>query len=264
MLRGHDDEVRGWHGHRTVGGWPPRRATGQSAYGTPITAAISRCCAATTTRFGEWHGRRTGSGWPLRPRDRTARIWDIHSGSEPAVLRGHEGEVRGVAWSPDGQRLATASGDRTARIWDIHSGSELAVLRGHDDWVWCVAWSPDRRWLATGSRDWTIRIWDTDNGSKLAVLRGHEGEVRGSGMVTGRSAAGHRVRRPDSPHMGHRIRHRDHRRRCSPQRSPKRVVVSGRQADRLRFAWTGPAGYGMRQSASRNSWPTPTAASPGN
>ena len=43
------------------------------------------------------------------------------------VLRGHDDEVRGVAWSPDGQRLATGSRDRTVRIWDAGSGAEIIV-----------------------------------------------------------------------------------------------------------------------------------------
>ena len=55
-----------------------------------------------------------------------------------AVLRGHDDGVHGVAWSPDGRRLATGSRDRTVRIWDADSGGELAVLRGH---AWRV-----RRW----------------------------------------------------------------------------------------------------------------------
>jgi WD40 repeat protein len=46
-----------------------------------------------------------------------------------AVLRGHDDEVRAVAWSPDSRQLATRSRDRTIRIWDTDNGSELAVLR---------------------------------------------------------------------------------------------------------------------------------------
>ncbi|MGH8898389.1 MAG: WD40 repeat domain-containing protein [Egibacteraceae bacterium] len=42
---------------------------------------------------------------------------DAARGEELLVLRGHEDSVRGVAWSPNGQCLATASHDRTARIW---------------------------------------------------------------------------------------------------------------------------------------------------
>jgi WD40 repeat protein len=95
------------------------------------------------------------------------------------VLRGHEDVVLRIAWSPDGERLATASGDGTVRIWDADRGSELAVLRGHDDWVRAVMWSPDGRRLVTASGDGTVRIWDADRGSELGVLRGHDDEVWG-------------------------------------------------------------------------------------
>jgi WD40 repeat protein len=95
------------------------------------------------------------------------------------VLRGHSDWVYHVAWSPNGQRLATASVDQTGRIWDAETGSELVVLRGHDDEVWGVAWSSDGQRLATASVDQTGRIWDAETGSELVVLRGHDDEVRG-------------------------------------------------------------------------------------
>jgi len=94
-----------------------------------------------------------------------------------AVLRGHRDGVRGVTWSPDGRRLATASNDRTVRIWDAGNGSELTVLHGHNDWVQAVVWSPDGRRLATASNDRTVRIWDAGNGSELTILRKHTDQV---------------------------------------------------------------------------------------
>src|SRR6266704_2548189 len=95
------------------------------------------------------------------------------------VLRGHDDDVQGVAWSPDGGRLATASADRTARIWDAEGGSELMVLHGHDGRVRSVAWSPDGGRLATASADRTARIWDADSGRELIALHGHDKRVWG-------------------------------------------------------------------------------------
>src|SRR5262249_55160637 len=59
--------------------------------------------------------------------DQTARIWDVASGKEIAILRGHEDSVNSAAFSPDGRRIVTASNDQTARIWDAASGKEIAI-----------------------------------------------------------------------------------------------------------------------------------------
>lgn len=89
------------------------------------------------------------------------------------VLRGHERVVRGVDWSPDGSRLATASQDMSLRIWDAESGAQLLALRGHTDWIRGVAWSPNGRLIATAGEDLTARVWDAIEGAEVSVLHGH-------------------------------------------------------------------------------------------
>jgi WD40 repeat protein len=87
-------------------------------------------------------------------------VWDASSGREMHVLKGHRNFVYSVEFSPDGSRLASASGDRTAKLWDVATGQELLTLRGHTDELFSVAFSPDGCWLATAGRDQTVKLWD--------------------------------------------------------------------------------------------------------
>ena len=102
--------------------------------------------------------------------DRTARVWDLATGTTRTTLQGHTLGVNGVAFSPDGTLIATASTDRTTRIWDLATGTTCATLDGHTSGVNGVAFSPDGSLLATASNDGTIRIWDVSTGSARVTL----------------------------------------------------------------------------------------------
>ena len=70
-------------------------------------------------------------GQPPVPAAEEALHQAILSSQVRMTLRGHSGTVVGVAYSPDGKRLATASDDETAKVWDAETGKELLTLRGH-------------------------------------------------------------------------------------------------------------------------------------
>jgi WD40 repeat protein/serine/threonine protein kinase/TPR repeat protein len=110
--------------------------------------------------------------------DKTARVWDAHTGMLLTVLIGHVGRLSSAAFSPDGSRIVTGSADGTARIWDARTGDTLKVLSGHADSVRSACYSPDGARIVTGSDDKTARVWDAYSGAQLAVLTGHQDGVR--------------------------------------------------------------------------------------
>jgi WD40 repeat protein len=99
------------------------------------------------------------------------RVWDVATRRPLLTLAGHIGMVPGVAFGPDGRRIATAGADGTVRLWDAQTGAELAVLRGHTSIVSCVAFHPDGRALLSGGRQpGDVKIWDLTRPVEFGVL----------------------------------------------------------------------------------------------
>ncbi len=91
------------------------------------------------------------------------------------------GKVTQLAFSPDGKRLAAASGisgilGKTV-CWDGDGKNGLEFEEGHSDLIYAMAWSPDGKLLATGGYDHLVLLWDTSSGKLVRTLKGHNGAV---------------------------------------------------------------------------------------
>jgi WD40 repeat protein/serine/threonine protein kinase len=95
-----------------------------------------------------------------RPDQEEVLIWHAATGKVVHRLQGHQRRPTTLAFSADGQRLATAGWDREIKLWDVGTGQEVLTLQGHTDSVLHLAFSPGGRWLASGGLDHQVRLHD--------------------------------------------------------------------------------------------------------
>jgi WD40 repeat protein/serine/threonine protein kinase len=206
VLKGHTHEVRAVafspDGKRIVTGSHDKTARVWDAQTGREVAAFKKHEGQVISVAFSPDGKRVVTG----SYDRTARVWDVVTGKELLVLagtasgvarldfyrayragrltellaaKGHTSWVWGVAFSPDGKRIATCSEDRTAKVWDAATGKEIRSLTGHTGIVWGVAFSPDGRRIVTGSGDRTAKVWHVATGREVFSLKGHTAAVFG-------------------------------------------------------------------------------------
>lgn len=86
--------------------------------------------------------------------------------------------VRGVAFQPNGDTVATGAADGTIYVWD-RSGNPRGQTSSSGSVIYGLAYSADGRWLASAHEDGAVRLWDAASLAQTAVLRGHNAPVRG-------------------------------------------------------------------------------------
>ncbi|HSW45534.1 MAG TPA: protein kinase [Phycisphaerae bacterium] len=221
------------HGGRAAA-WSP---DGTRIFSGGMDGRLKAWPSTTSPEAREWHahagpalrivfspdGRRIassgGQGESARPAgqtpDNTVRVWDFDTGSPLLVMSAHTNAVPGLAWSPDGQHIASGSVDLTIRVWNSRTGEQeleltklegvaqhvafspdstlLAGIAGRAVTVWkiadssvagqyrlteaplTIAFSPDGRWIATGSPSGEIKLWDHLSGGEYHTISAGQG-----------------------------------------------------------------------------------------
>ncbi|MEH2054063.1 serine/threonine-protein kinase [Nostoc sp.] len=122
--------------------------------------------------------------------DRTIRLWQIpvlessqkELQNRPCysllgTLSGHAWAVLTVAFSPDGQILATGSDDNTIKLWEVNTGQLISTLVGHSWSVVAVAFTADGETLLSASCDKTVKLWRVSTAEEIVTLSGHVDSV---------------------------------------------------------------------------------------
>jgi WD40 repeat protein len=104
-------------------------------------------------------------------------LWDVKTLNFYRHVEAHSGHVRAIAFSPDGQLLASGGSDHSVELRNVNTLQKLNTLEGHSYKVTSLAFSPNSKMLASGSEDTTIRLWDVNTGQMRRTLKGHSGFV---------------------------------------------------------------------------------------
>ncbi|MGE4003053.1 MAG: protein kinase [Planctomycetaceae bacterium] len=112
------------------------------------------------------------------------RLFDLHAGGAPRVLAGHTSTLSGLAFSTDGQLLATVSHDRLLKVWRLSSGEPVYSVVAHRGHVNSVAFAPDGRTIATAGADDLVRLWHAETGQPLGNLATERQDIFSVGFTT--------------------------------------------------------------------------------
>ncbi|BDI31535.1 hypothetical protein CCAX7_35860 [Capsulimonas corticalis] len=88
------------------------------------------------------------------------------------TLKGHTAPVNTVVYSPDGNRILTASNDKTAKIWDAQTGREILTIKGETNGFTSAAFSSDGSRILTASNHSDAKIWNAKTGRGMLTIKG--------------------------------------------------------------------------------------------
>ncbi len=128
----------------------------------------------------------------------TIHIWNALTGHRYLKYSGHVKNIldlfsiSALAWSPNGQYIASSGIDKTVKqwklsltgsyhtvhIWNATTSMPIAISKDFASWIYDLSWSPDSRYIASAENNKKVRIWDATNGDNVLTYEGHTKEVR--------------------------------------------------------------------------------------
>lgn len=105
----------------------------------------------------------------------TIGIWlyDVKARKEISFLSRHTHFVNSIAFSPNGNNLASGSSGNTILVWNVEEGEVITTLKGHTDEIYSLAFSPDGNILVSGGEDELIKIWNLKDPKTPITIPGH-------------------------------------------------------------------------------------------
>lgn len=101
--------------------------------------------------------------------DKTCALWDLETGQQILVFKGHEDGVMSLALAGHQQTFVSGSRDSLAKLWDLRDGLCKQTFTGHEKDVNAVAFFPNNQAFATASDDSTIRLFDIRADQEISI-----------------------------------------------------------------------------------------------
>jgi eukaryotic-like serine/threonine-protein kinase len=102
-----------------------------------------------------------------------ARLRASRTSTDLYTYSGHTQGARGLAWSPDGTRLASWSWDKTVQVWQSTTGQRLLTYTGHSRGPASVAWAPDSTRLVSAGVEGSLQVWQATDGTLMWSYQDH-------------------------------------------------------------------------------------------
>jgi WD40 repeat protein len=111
--------------------------------------------------------------------DGSVQLWDVTKDKARGTLKGHEGVVSALTFSPDSKTLATgafAGGpkgggrDKSIKLWDVATSKEKATLVGHLKGIYSLTFAPDGKALLASDYNGSMKLWDPDEARVKSTL----------------------------------------------------------------------------------------------